>query len=140
MADPEIISYLKPLSVEDRKTIGTVNLADWDFYIGVDAYYDGDYRNIPANVGSFRAYQVVSAPMDFAKGKWQQQEYEVDLVKCSEIIPAKFTMHNSEATHSLCLDSNDIDLTVYKDSNHYADDQIYVRVGFEICQDGKSEV
>ena len=106
----------------------------------MDAYYDGDYRKIPADVGSFRAYQVVSAPIDFTLGKWQQQEYEVDLVKCSEIIPAKFTMHNSEAANSLCLDSKDIDLTVYKDGNHYADDQIYVRVGFEICQDGKSEV
>ena len=61
MEEYHVQNYEKPLTEEEMKGIGSVNLGEMDFYIGMTAlYYDenGKLSNVPLEVGRVRAYTL----------------------------------------------------------------------------------
>ena len=58
MEDPEIISFSRPLSKQEKDELGPINFGEQGFYLGVVTYVNAVPAHIPPEVGKLASYAV----------------------------------------------------------------------------------
>ena len=55
MEDPVIKSFAKPLSLEERQELGSIEFADYNYYLAFVVHVGSFGKPLPSKVGSFVA-------------------------------------------------------------------------------------
>ena len=87
MQEPQITLFTKPITLDQRKEIGTVNFADYNYVLGT-ALMSVNQHIVPPEFGRIVAYQYENIGGEIHK-------VEISLVDCSDIVSQE-TMENTE--------------------------------------------
>ena len=133
MEDPVIQSFAKPLSIEERQELGSIQFADYNYYLAFVVHVGSFGGDLPSEVGSFVADVIDTSTLKHSP---------VEILDCSQVLPEQ-TMSNSRIETAAavsqgnlkCLDVNNSVLSLYADgrSNSYET----LKVQFKFCIDSR---
>ena len=142
MEDPEITSFARPLSKQEKQELGSISFAKSGQLMGLLAKINDQFTLIPPEIGRLAAYAEYRS---FDNTTQSAVREEIQLQDCQKFLSQKIYDGSNEQVQAIiqyrlasCVDPEDWIITEFKDRSITQDDLKQAYFGFELCGIDKS--